>query len=64
MIGLTERSLGLSAFLRPDPLDRVIRDLSTYLRQPFPDAVLDEAAAYVGAQGGRPPWSAAPEAVA
>ena len=64
VIGLTERSLGLSAFLRPDPLDRVIRDLSTYLRQPFPDAVLDEAAAYVGAQGGRPPWSAAPEAVA
>lgn len=63
VIGLAERSLGLSAFLRPDPLDRVIRDLSTYLRQPFPDAVLDEAAAYVGACGGRPPWSALPETI-
>lgn len=61
VIALAERSLGLSAFLRPDPLDRVIRDLSTYLRQPFPDAVLDEIGAYAASQQGRPPWSAASE---
>ena len=60
VISLAERSLGLAGFLRPDPLDRVIRDLSTYLRQPFLDAVLDEAAAYVAGHDGRPPWSAAP----
>jgi len=32
-----ERSIGLRAFLRPHPVERIGRDLSTYLRQPAPD---------------------------
>lgn len=41
---LVQRSLGLSAFLRPNPVERLLRDLAVYLRQPAPDAVLAEAA--------------------
>jgi alkylation response protein AidB-like acyl-CoA dehydrogenase len=44
---LIERSLGLAAFLHPDPIERVRRDLGTYLRQPAPDDVLTEAAAHI-----------------
>lgn len=40
-----QRAVGLSAFLHPHPLERVMRDLQVYLRQPFPDAALDAAAA-------------------
>ena len=40
-----QRAVGLSAFLHPHPLERVMRDLQVYLRQPFPDAALDGAAA-------------------
>jgi alkylation response protein AidB-like acyl-CoA dehydrogenase len=43
---LAQRSLGLSAFRRGNPVERICRDLSTYLRQPAPDEVLTEAAAY------------------
>lgn len=39
-----ERGIGLSAMLRPNPVERIIRDLTTYLRQPFPDAALNAAA--------------------
>ncbi len=39
-----QRALGLAAMLRPNPAERIIRDLSTYLRQPAPDLVLTEAA--------------------
>lgn len=42
-----QRSLGLVAFLRPNPVERMLRDLGTYLRQPAPDAVLTEAAAHL-----------------
>lgn len=42
-----QRSLGLAAFLRPSPVERIGRDLATYLRQPAPDAVLTEGAAYM-----------------
>ncbi len=42
-----QRSLGLAAFLRPSPAERIARDLATYLRQPAPDAVLTEAAAHM-----------------
>ena len=52
-----DRALGLAAFTRPHPVERVARDLATYLRQPFPDAALDDAAAYANAHGA--PWSAA-----
>lgn len=48
---LVQRSLGLSAFVRPNPVERLARDLGTYLRQPAPDAVLLEAAAHGLARG-------------
>jgi alkylation response protein AidB-like acyl-CoA dehydrogenase len=44
---LIERSLGLSAFLQPEPIERIRRDLATYLRQPAADDVLTEAAAHI-----------------
>ena len=59
VIALVERGIGLSAFTRPEPIERVVRDLSTYLRQPFPDAALDDAAAYLVRRGA--PWSLAAE---
>jgi alkylation response protein AidB-like acyl-CoA dehydrogenase len=50
---LVQRSLGLSAFRRGNPVERICRDLGTYLRQPAPDEVLTEAAAYVSRQPSR-----------
>jgi hypothetical protein len=47
---LVQRSLGLSAFRRGNPVELVSRDLGTYLRQPAPDAVLTEAAGYFAQQ--------------
>lgn len=41
---LVQRSVGMSAFIRPSPIERLLRDLAIYLRQPAPDAVLAEAA--------------------
>lgn len=41
---LAQRALGLTAFIRPNPVERLLRDLAVYLRQPAPDAVLTEAA--------------------
>jgi alkylation response protein AidB-like acyl-CoA dehydrogenase len=50
---LVERSLGLAVFMQPSPIERVRRDLATYLRQPAADEVLTEAAAHVmRTQGG------------
>lgn len=43
---LAQRSLGLASFMRPAPIERICRDLATYLRQPAPDETLTEAAAY------------------
>lgn len=43
---LAQRSLGLAAFVHPNPVERLSRDLGTYLRQPAPDAVLLEAGAH------------------
>ena len=51
---LVQRSLGLSAFLQSNPIERLCRDLATYLRQPAADEVLGEAAAYFTAN---PPGS-------
>lgn len=45
------RSLGLSAFLTDNPVERLTRDLQTYLRQPAGDEVLDGAAAYFLTRG-------------
>jgi alkylation response protein AidB-like acyl-CoA dehydrogenase len=44
-ITLIERSIGLGAFQQSSLIERLRRDLATYLRQPAPDAVLTEAAA-------------------
>ncbi len=41
---LAQRSIGLGAFVVGTLLERLARDLSVYLRQPAPDAVLTEAA--------------------
>ena len=44
VIRLVQRGLGLAAFLRDNPAERVMRDLATYLRQPAPDETLTAAA--------------------
>ena len=46
-IDAARRNVGLGSFIAPNPLDRVIRDLETYLRQPFLDASRDAAARYL-----------------
>ena len=40
-----QRGIGLQAFVRPNPVERIARDLRTYLRQPAPDAAMLGAAA-------------------
>jgi alkylation response protein AidB-like acyl-CoA dehydrogenase len=50
LLQLVQRSVGLRAFLRPNPIERISRDLATYLRQPGPDRALADAAAWVLAQ--------------
>ena len=47
ILGLAQRSVGLAGFLRDHPLERLGRDLATYLRQPAPDRALTTAAAFV-----------------
>ena len=37
---LAQRSVGLQAFMTTHPLERLVRDLATYLRQPAPDRAL------------------------
>ncbi len=44
------RSVGLAGFLAPHPVERISRDLSTYLRQPGPDRALVEGARAVMAR--------------
>jgi alkylation response protein AidB-like acyl-CoA dehydrogenase len=39
-----QRGIGLSAFMRPNPIERICRDLVTYLRQPVPDLAMTDAA--------------------
>ena len=43
---LVERSVGARGLLQPLPFERIHRDLTTYLRQPAPDAALDDAGRY------------------
>jgi hypothetical protein len=50
LMQLAQRSIGLQAFMRPNPIERISRDLATYLRQPGPDRALTDAAAWVLAQ--------------
>ena len=47
VIELAQRSVGLAGFLETHPLERLVRDLATYLRQPAPDLALASAAGYV-----------------
>jgi alkylation response protein AidB-like acyl-CoA dehydrogenase len=47
LMELVHRSIGLQAFMRPNPVERISRDLATYLRQPGPDRALTNAAAWV-----------------
>ena len=46
LLELVHRSVGLQAFMRPNPIERISRDLATYLRQPGPDRALTSAASY------------------
>ena len=43
---------GLQAFLRPNPIERISRDLATYLRQPGPDRALTGPRGSIRAQPG------------
>jgi len=45
IIRMVQRTLGLAAFLQTNPVERLMRDLATYLRQPAADEALTEAAA-------------------
>ena len=47
VLQLAHRSVGLQGFLREHPLERLSRDLATYLRQPAPDRALTTAAAEI-----------------
>jgi len=46
VIALAQRSIGLAGFLESHPLERRMRDLATYLRQPAPDFALTGMAAH------------------
>ncbi len=46
VIALAQRSLGVAAVQRGTTVERLCRDLATYLRQPAADMVLTEAAAF------------------
>ncbi|GJE45339.1 acyl-CoA dehydrogenase family protein [Methylobacterium soli] len=64
VLQLAQRSVGLQGFLRDHPLERLSRDLATYLRQPAPDRALAGAAEHVlgsGAEAGDL-WADRPEA--
>ena len=43
VLQLAERSVGARGLLRPEPFERLHRDLTHYLRQPAPDAALADA---------------------
>lgn len=45
VLELAERSVGAAGMIAPHPLERLVRDLRTYLRQPNPDKSLSEIAA-------------------
>jgi alkylation response protein AidB-like acyl-CoA dehydrogenase len=47
VLEIAQRSIGLAAFSRLHPIEKLMRDLATYLRQPAPDRALAEGAGYV-----------------
>jgi alkylation response protein AidB-like acyl-CoA dehydrogenase len=44
VIERVQRGAGLTAFMHSNPIERISRDLATYLRQPVPDAAMSDAA--------------------
>jgi alkylation response protein AidB-like acyl-CoA dehydrogenase len=44
VIEAVHRVVGLQGFIRPHPIERISRDLATYLRQPVPDLAMADAA--------------------
>ena len=46
VIQLCERSVGTRGLLPPHPMERIIRDLTLYLRQPVFDAALTNVGQY------------------
>lgn len=50
VIQLCERSVGTRGLLPPNPMERIIRDLTLYLRQPVFDAALANAGQYALSQ--------------
>jgi alkylation response protein AidB-like acyl-CoA dehydrogenase len=51
---LVEHSVGARGLLRPHPVERIVRDLTLYLRQPAPDAALADAGAFTLESDERP----------
>lgn len=47
VIELAQSCVGLAGFQRAHPMERAMRDLATYLRQPAPDKALTDAARHV-----------------
>ena len=51
VIEAVQRGVGLTSFIRPHPIERISRDLATYLRQPVPDlAMADGARAFLASK--------------
>ncbi len=44
VVEAVQRGVGLGGFVRPHPIERITRDLTTYLRQPVPDLAMADAA--------------------
>ena len=47
VLELVHRSIGLGSFSRANPIERISRDLATYLRQPNPDKALTDGTKYI-----------------
>jgi alkylation response protein AidB-like acyl-CoA dehydrogenase len=50
-VTIVQRALGLSALLAGSRIERLLRDLMTYLRQPAPDETLTDAAVWFAERG-------------
>jgi alkylation response protein AidB-like acyl-CoA dehydrogenase len=48
---IVQRGIGLQLLSRDHPGERILRDLTTYLRQPAPDALLESLGEHVFAEG-------------
>jgi alkylation response protein AidB-like acyl-CoA dehydrogenase len=57
VLEMAERSVGAAGMIAPHPLERLMRDLRTYLRQPNPDKALCEIATALTDGAWRPDMS-------